>query len=145
MSQLQREFRPPDDLTGLWSLKCDVPATSIDELDHVTAAFYPRVFEDAAFEFIKSLLRRESADYVVGQMHLLYRREVLLTNAPVTVYVALDDVTDSSWDLSMVLVDLDGATCTVAANHYVAWDRERRCRRLLTTDEASALGDYLGA
>lgn len=122
-----------------WDKQFDLPTSSIDELGHVTAGFYPQVFEDAAYSFLTSVAQREWPDYVVARMLITYRREVVLQRSPVTVYVAVDSVGHSSFDLTMVLVDIDGTACTQAEVHYVAWDRRTRRRRDLAQHESEAL------
>jgi acyl-CoA thioesterase FadM len=134
-----RGFSFPDDYATQWPVEHPLPASSIDELGHVTAAFYPVLFEDSAFAFLKAITGESAPDYVVARMLVDYRREVLLERSPVTVYVAVDAVTESSFDLTMVLVDAEGTPCTRAQVHYVAWDRQKRRRRDLEESEFQPL------
>lgn len=139
LRKLQADFQFPADYSLGWSTQVEIPESSIDELGHVTAAHYAELFEESGLRFTRHMWNIENPSYVTAQAHIHYRRELLLSYSPITVYVSPSDFSQSTFDLTMVIVGPGHEPCAVAQNHYVAWDRNGRHRRDLDNAELQAV------
>ncbi|WP_162528903.1 hypothetical protein [Mycolicibacterium sp. CBMA 361] len=88
-----------------------------DYLGHLTAAVYPKAFEQA------------------------YLKEILEENASIQVVIRPVRLGQSSIDLTELLLDANGVVCNRSASTLVAWDVAARRSRRLTTSERDALTD----
>lgn len=139
---MQKRFRFPVDFVTWWSMGYDVPDHSIDEFEHMTATHYPEVFELASESFVHHLMGH-ALDYVVAELTVIYRHEIVADQSPVRVYAAMSSVGVSSFSMRSVIVDAGGNACAQADIRYVAWDRESRGKRSLTERERAAFEPVL--
>lgn len=139
LQSLQHAFQFPKDFDQYWSTDIDLPSESIDYLGHVTATFYAQIFEEAGLRFLVKIWETPDPSYVNAQVHIHYRREILIQDSPVRVFVSVSDVGQTYFDLTMVIADKNGIGRSATFNHYVAWDRDARQRRDLTESELAAL------
>ncbi|OUZ11162.1 hypothetical protein BHE97_04735 [Aeromicrobium sp. PE09-221] len=133
----------PADHARWWSTTMPVWRTSVDVLGHMTAAHYAAIYEEVSMEFFSAITGQEDPSYVNAQTTIDYRREVLHRLSPIEIRVAITRMDDSSFEMTMVLLNREQSVCSMARNHYVAWDRFERGRRSLTASEYRALQEHL--
>lgn len=128
-----------------WVTSVVVWRSTIDYLGHMTAAHYPAIYEEVSLSFVCDITGIDDPSYATAQCTIDYRHEVLHSLSPVVVHVGVTRLDETSFDLTMVLLDQEGTVCGVAKNHYVAWDRGGRGRRSLDELELRALRLHLVA
>ncbi|WP_162460450.1 MULTISPECIES: acyl-CoA thioesterase [unclassified Mycolicibacterium] len=112
-----------------------------DYLGHLTAAVYPKAFEQARVEYLRNRWQTRSPAYVVAAHRMQYLKEILEENAPIQVVIRPVRLGQSSIDLTELLLDANGVVCNRSASTLVAWDVAARRSRRLTTSERDALTD----
>lgn len=110
-----------------------------DYLGHLTAAAYPKAYEQARVEYLRDRWRTRSPSYVVAQHRMEYLREILEERCPCQVVIRPVRVGRSSVDFEELLLNADGTVCNSSAATLVAWDIDARRSRPLTPSERAAI------
>ncbi|MEU2234708.1 acyl-CoA thioesterase [Streptomyces vietnamensis] len=110
-----------------------------DYLGHLTAAVYPKAFEQARMEYLRDRWRTRAPAYVVASHRMEYLREILEEDGPLQVVMRPVRVGRSSFDLAELLLDTGGTVRNRSEATLVAWDVEARRSRPLTASERAAL------
>ncbi|MGW5515632.1 acyl-CoA thioesterase [Nocardia africana] len=124
-----------------WTTTVHPWAFDFDYLGHLTAAVYPKAFEQARVQYLRDRWQTRSPAYVVAAHRMQYLREILEEQAPVQVVIRPVRVGRSSIDLAELLLDADGTVCNRSEATLVAWDVEARRARPLAPAERRALLD----
>ena len=127
------------DTSGWWSTELQVWWREFDELGHMTAAAYAAAYEEGAGRFVVERWATMTPSFVTAETIISYLHEVRRARLPLTVFVHAEEIGRRSFVLRMVMCDADLTQCSVARTLYVAWDREGRGSRDLTTSERHAL------
>lgn len=144
-SNQYKAFEFPAEFQLWWSKEYSIPPSSIDELGHMTALQYPAIFDLSGWEFVTELFAENLADFVMAEVRVTYRHEVLLEKAPVRIYVHPTTVSKTSFTLTMVMADSAGTLCAQAKYRYVAWDRSTRTKRKLNESELNLIARHIAA
>ncbi|NUR97796.1 MAG: acyl-CoA thioesterase [Kribbellaceae bacterium] len=130
----------PSGYNAWWSTEIHLWWRDFDYLGHVTAASYGSLYEEAFGRFMTVAWGTEFPSYVVGAMSIRYLHEIVRGVDAVRVFVAIEQVGTASISARLVAVDSEGRECSTAENRYVAWDRDMRCSRPITSAERAGLG-----
>ncbi|MGW4350640.1 acyl-CoA thioesterase [Nocardia sp. NPDC004582] len=122
-----------------WTTTVHPWSYDFDYLGHLTAAVYPKAFEQARIEYLRDRWQTRNPAYVIAAHRMRYVREILETDAPLRVVIRPVRVGRSSIDLAELLLDAGGTVCNHSEATLVAWDVEARRARRLTVSERAAL------
>ncbi|MFC9556830.1 acyl-CoA thioesterase [Rhodococcus sp. NPDC056960] len=124
-----------------WTTTVHPWSYDFDYLGHLTAAVYPKAFEQARVEYLRDRWKTRSPAYVVAAHRMQYLREILEEDGPLRVVIRPVRLGRSSIDLAELLLDAKGTVCNRSEATLVAWDVEARGPRPLTAGERDALED----
>lgn len=122
-----------------WTTTVHPWSYDFDYLGHLTAAIYPKAFEQARVEYLRDRWRTRSPAYVLAAHQMQYLREIVEENTPLEVVIRPVRVGRSSIDFTELLLDAEGTVCNRSEATLVAWDIEARSSRPLTPTERDAL------
>ncbi|MFE3170683.1 acyl-CoA thioesterase [Amycolatopsis sp. NPDC059090] len=122
-----------------WTTTLHPWSGDFDYLGHLTAAVYPKAFEQARVEYLRDRWRTNLPAYVVAAHRMQYLKEVLEEDSPLQVVIRPVRVGRSSVDLAELLRNAAGVVCNRSDATLVAWDVETRRSRPFTADERNAL------
>lgn len=126
-----------------WTTTVHPWSYDFDYLGHLTAAVYPKAFEQARVEYLRDRWHTRTPPYVVAAHRMRYLREILEADAPLRVVLRPVRVGRSSVDLAELLLNAEGIVCNRSEATLVAWDVETRRSRPFTATERAALNDDL--
>ncbi len=132
---------PSDRLT--WERQIPLRYTDLDLLEHVTAAMYLVMFEEARGAWMAEALEVRFPIYVLAHQQIDYVREVVYEDSPVTISVAPVRLGRSSVSIHERLVAGDGELRAISRATLVMWDLDTRVPRPLLDDERERLERYL--
>lgn len=115
----------------------------VDYLGHVTAAAYLTFFEEARVAWLMETWDTRFPAYVVARQELLYEREVLLEDSPLTISVSLVRLGERSFDVEESMLTVAGDLRSRSRATLVAWNREERHSRPVTETERAAMAAQL--
>jgi acyl-CoA thioesterase FadM len=138
MSSAANRTVPPD-YESWWSRPISPWWRDIDYLGHVTAASYASIYEEVFGDFMVEAWQDPEPWYVVADLSISYLREIRMADVPLTVYVKVDEHGGSTIAATMVIAGTDSEPRSVARTRYVAWDREQRRKRPMTTTQLDGL------
>ncbi|MEU5060135.1 MULTISPECIES: hotdog domain-containing protein [unclassified Streptomyces] len=109
-----------------WKTEFELREEYVDCLGHVTAAAHLTLFELAYGHWFAELMAEPAPPFALVRLELDYRRELLLTDGPVTASVAPVRLTRSTVTVREELRSAPYGVHTGATAILVRWDRERR-------------------
>jgi acyl-CoA thioester hydrolase len=109
-----------------WSTLLDVSVDDTDYLGHITAFVHLKLFEQARARWLAAVMEDPSPAFVLAHQELDYRREILVSDGPVTVTIEPVQLARSSVRIFEQLLAVDGTLRTESTAVLVRWDRERR-------------------
>ncbi|WP_116202700.1 acyl-CoA thioesterase [Amycolatopsis circi] len=128
-----------------WTTTVHPWSSDFDYLGHLTAAVYPKAFEQARVEYLRDRWQTRAPAYVVAAQRMQYLKEILEEDGPLKVALRPVRVGRSSVDLAELLCNAEGAVCNRSDATLVAWDLETRRSRPLTAGERDALSADIAA
>lgn len=109
-----------------WSTRLDISLDDIDYLGHVTAFVHLKLFEQARAGWLTVVMDDPSPAFVLAHQELDYRRELLVSEGPVTVAIEPLQLTRSTVRIHEQLRSSDGTVRTESQAVLVRWNREKR-------------------
>jgi acyl-CoA thioesterase FadM len=122
-----------------WEIELELRQEYVDYLGHVTAAAHLTLFELAHGHWLAELMDDPSPAFVLVRLELDYRRELLLTDGPVTASVTPVELTRSTVRVREELRSASHGVHTEAVAILVRWDRERRRSMPFTPTERAGI------
>lgn len=132
-------------LDGFWSTPVQPWSDDFDYLGHLTAAVYPRAYEQGRLRYLRSRWQTTHPAYVVASHSMRYVKEILEETTPLQVLLRPVKIGRASFVLDELLVDARGAVCNLSEVTLVAWDLQARRSRPLEQREREGLELDLGS
>lgn len=115
----------------------------LDYLGHVTTTSYLAYYEEARTQWLSEAWSTHLPAYVVARQELVYLKELLLTDSPIEIRLALTRLGNGSLDVEESLVTSAGECKNRSRATLVMWDRDLRKARPFTHTERSRLQSAL--
>ena len=117
-----------DDDRGVmpWSSRLELCENDVDYLGHITAAAHLKLFEDARSDWLAEVTNDPWPAFVVVRQELDYRRELRLTDGPVTITTEPPRLSRSTVTVHERMASGRDTLHTESLAVLVRWDRERR-------------------
>ncbi|GAA5108321.1 acyl-CoA thioesterase [Haloechinothrix salitolerans] len=129
----------PREINGFWRARIHPWSYDFDYLGHLTAAIYPKAFEEGRVRYLAERWATPRPAYVVASHRMEYLAEIRETTEPLQVLIRPLHVGRSSLRLEEALLDPDERVCNTSVVTLVAWDTTARRSRPLTIPERTAL------
>lgn len=127
------------DLAGYWSTRIEPWVFDFDHLGHLTAAVYPKAFEEGRTRYFRDRWDVSLPVYVVAKHLMHYAKEIKEDAAPIHVLIRPVRIGNASLDFEELLLDDHKHVCNVSQVTLVAWDLEGRRSRPIAGEERTAL------
>lgn len=127
-----------------FAIRLQLEEKYVDYLGHVTAAAHLVLLEEAHTQWLASVTEEELPSFVLAHLELDYRRELLLTDGPVTVRLRPLQMGRSSVVVDEQIRGADGDVRSEARVVLVRWDRDRRCATVFSDAERALIEVQLG-
>ncbi|WP_420752961.1 acyl-CoA thioesterase [Rhodococcus sp. O3] len=128
-----------------WRSVFDLRFGDFDYLGHMTATAYLMFFEEARVAWLSTGLRQQEPTYVVAHQEIDFERELLRSDSPVTVEIAVMSAGNSHIDLHERLISAKGLRHATSRASLVMWDREQRRPRPCSEAEKALFADGSGS
>ncbi|MFD6454953.1 acyl-CoA thioesterase [Nocardia sp. NPDC060220] len=119
-----------------WNTIVALRARDLDYLGHVTSSVYLGLLEEARVEWLSPAFPEDrKPTYVVAKQEITFHREILPIDGPVRISIRAEVVDETRY---RVFEQISGNTGHLHASSIallVAWDRDRRRPRQLSTAE----------
>ncbi|KAF0959418.1 hypothetical protein MLGJGCBP_07454 [Rhodococcus sp. T7] len=129
----------PDQVAGFWSTDIHPWSYDFDYLGHLTAAIYPKAFEQGRIRYLAQRWGTRQPAYVVASHTMQYATEIREEVAPLRVLIRPTALGRSSVRLEEMLVDRNSRVCNFSNVTLVAWDPQARGPRELSPAERGPL------
>lgn len=124
-----------------WRSVFDLRFGDFDYLGHMTATAYLMFFEEARVAWLSTGLRQQEPAYVVAHQEIDFERELLRSDSPVTIEIAVTSAGNSRVDLHEQLTSPKGRRHATSRASLVMWDRmHRRPRPCSDAEKALFVG-----
>lgn len=127
-----------------WTTQLIPTADDTDYLGHVTAYVHLRLLEQARAEWLAKVQDDPTPGFVLAHQELNYRREILLSDSPVTVRITPVRVGRSSVVVQESIVSAADTLHTQSTAVLVRWDRNERRPIPFPPDERESLTRLVG-
>jgi len=121
-------------VTRPWTTSTALRFRDFDYLGHMTATSYLALVEEARVDWL-SADASDLPSYVVAEQNLVFRREVLRTDGPLSIAVTGRIVSADRFEVEEQITGSTGHVHATSRAVLVAWDRDRRRPRDLTDRE----------
>jgi len=139
-TEVRLEPLTPADLAGFWSTRIQPWVYDFDYLGHLTAAVYPKAFEQGRVEYFRERWAVDMPRYVVAHHQMHYMKEIKEQDGKqISVLIRPVEVGESSIRLEELLLDAHERIANISTVTLVAWDIDKRGSRRLDDHERSAL------
>lgn len=118
-----------------WSTRIALRCADFDYLGHMTATAYLGIVEEARVTWFMEGTVAAQPSYVVARQELVFRREILPGDGPLTVSIGATSITRDRFEVHEALSSASGHLHATSTATLVAWDREHRRPRPLSPDE----------
>lgn len=125
----------PDPFEPRWRSVFDLRFGDFDYLGHMTATAYLMFFEEARVAWLSTSLHQREPAYVVARQEIDFERELLRSDSPITVEIAVTSAGNSRIDLHERLTSANGRRHATSRASLVMWDRTHRRPRPCTEAE----------
>lgn len=123
-----------------WSTTIALRCADFDYLGHMTATAYLGLVEEARVTWLREGTGDEQPSYVVARQELVFRREILPSDGPLTVSIDATSTIRDRFEVHETLSSASGHLHATSTATLVAWDREHRRPRPLSADERAWVG-----
>lgn len=127
------------EVNAYWSTSLELWVYDFDYLGHLTAAIYPKAFEEARYRYFKDRWETHRPAYVVAHHSLTFTKEILQEVTPIQVLLRPIELSRSRLVLEELLLDSLNRVCNVSQVTLVAWDVEQRASRAFSPQERQAI------
>jgi acyl-CoA thioesterase FadM len=109
-----------------WASQLQLCENDVDYLGHITAAAHLKLFDDARTGWLAEVTNDPLPPFVVVRQELDYRRELRLTDGPVTITTEPLGLSRSTVTVHERMASERDTLHTESHAVLVRWDRERR-------------------
>ncbi|GAB3681093.1 acyl-CoA thioesterase [Saccharopolyspora tripterygii] len=128
-----------EEIGGFWCAEIHPWSYDFDYLGHLTAAIYPKAFEEGRVRYLGARWGTSRPEYVVASHRMEYLAEIRETSEPLQLLIRPIRVGTSSLRLEEALLDPAGRLCNASVVTLVTWNATARRPRPLTSAELAAL------
>ena len=118
-----------------WRSVFDFRFGDFDYLGHMTATAYMMFFEEARVAWLSTSLGQQEPAYVVARQEIDFERELLRSDGPITIEIAVASAGHSRIDIHERLISAHGRRHASSRASLVMWDRAQRRPRPCTEAE----------
>lgn len=124
---------------GAFTTEAVLRFRDFDYLGHMTATSYLALVEEARVQWLAGTDPDGLPAYVVAEQTLLFHREILPTDGPLTIVASGRAIGEDRFEATETITGSTGHVHATSHALLVAWDRERRRPRVLTESEHAVL------
>jgi len=133
------------EIANYWHTSIELWSYDFDYLGHMTAAIYPKAFEEARYRYFKDRWETSMPSYVVAQHTMTFAKEILQEVTPIYVLLRPIELGRTRMVFEELLLDSLKRVCNISHVTLVAWDMDRRTSREFSDKERRALEEDLNA